>query len=226
MMSVSRKSVLAAIAEFDRAGRDAFLAWHGFRKSRYLLVYAGREYDSKAIFGVAVGYEQGETGETLPPSRFSGGVAHVKRWLARLGFAFRDARCWVVGLVSCSKAKLDTPAPARLLYSPSYVFARSVRWLEARCDEWFVLSAKHGLVEPDTVLAPYDETLAGASKQVRARWADRIREALRQRFAGRRVTYLLLAGSNYAFAVAGFEVEQPLKGMSTGARRRWLAQNT
>jgi len=138
------------------------------------------------------------------------------------------SRPLVVGLVSCSKRKLCRPAPARELYSPSYVFDRSVRYLERRCDEWWVLSARHGLVHPDEVLEPYDENLSGAPKTVREEWGARVRRALLERYEGRRIKLVLMAGKSYASFLEGleFEVEEPLRGLGTGHRRRWLSANT
>lgn len=132
----------------------------------------------------------------------------------------------LVGLVSCSKSKLTHPAPARELYSPSFVFDRSVRYVEKHCDEWLVLSAKHGLVDPDAVLEPYDETLSGAPKARRDEWAAEVREALQARYEGRKVKFILMAGRAYSGAVEGLDAEEPLKGMGTGFRRQWLAANT
>jgi predicted transcriptional regulator len=148
--------------------------------------------------------------------------------------ALLEGAAMTVGLVSCTKSKLDEAAPARELYSPSWVFTKSVEYVEERCDEWLVLSAKHGLVEPDEVIEPYDETLAGTKKATKDEWATRVREQLKARYEGKRVKFVLMAGESYAGAVEGIEqeawidakVEQPMKGMSTGFRRRWLAQNT
>jgi 5-methylcytosine-specific restriction protein A len=57
----SRTAVEAAIAEFDALGRDAFLAKYGFERARqYRLVHETREYDSKAIAGVAFGEQFGK----------------------------------------------------------------------------------------------------------------------------------------------------------------------
>lgn len=43
LADLTRDSVLAAIAECDRAGRPAFLSWHGYGPSTgYDLVYRGR----------------------------------------------------------------------------------------------------------------------------------------------------------------------------------------
>ena len=82
----SKQPVLAAIAEFDRLGRDRFLEKYGFGHSRsYWLVHDGRQYDSKAIVGAAHGYARPALGP-LKADEFSGGEAPVKRKLERLGF--------------------------------------------------------------------------------------------------------------------------------------------
>lgn len=85
-----RSAVLAAIAEFDTLGREAFLAKYGYGPSRsYFIVYAGRRYDSKAIAGVAVG-KQFPKANPLSAADFSGGEATVKAKLEQLGFAFES----------------------------------------------------------------------------------------------------------------------------------------
>lgn len=79
-------AVLAAMDEFDRIGRETFLARYGFGKSRkYLLVYNGKRYDSKAIAGAAHGYQHGVP---LEWRDFNGGVstASAATHLQRLGF--------------------------------------------------------------------------------------------------------------------------------------------
>ena len=82
----SRQAVLQAIEEFDRLGREAFLAKYGFGKARqYFLIHDGRRYDSKAILGVALGFQFPGLGP-LKPSEFSGGDATVKRKLEELHF--------------------------------------------------------------------------------------------------------------------------------------------
>ena len=82
----SRDAVLAAMREFDALGRDAFLATYGFGPAQaYLVRHEGREYDSKAIVGVAFGFQFPERGP-LKAAEFSGGEASVRRVLQRLGF--------------------------------------------------------------------------------------------------------------------------------------------
>jgi hypothetical protein len=84
----SSRAVQAALDEFVRIGREAFLAKHGFGPSRRYVVIdpkTGIEADSKAIVGVAFGYQHPQLGQ-LKPEDFSGGDATVAPLLQGLGF--------------------------------------------------------------------------------------------------------------------------------------------
>ncbi|WP_343449841.1 hypothetical protein [Micromonospora oryzae] len=84
LADVTRASVLAAVEEFDRLGRDVFLKSTGFGRSRaYYLDYQGNLYDSKAIIGYAHGVS---TGTAWGPADFSGGDKTVAQRLEALGF--------------------------------------------------------------------------------------------------------------------------------------------
>jgi 5-methylcytosine-specific restriction protein A len=85
----SRDAVKAAIEECDRLGRDNFLALYGFGRSiTYPLIFKGREYDSKAIAGVAYGKQ---FGTPMRASEFSGGVEGALPPLLKLGFKVRGS---------------------------------------------------------------------------------------------------------------------------------------
>ncbi|OHC75245.1 MAG: hypothetical protein A3G18_03165 [Rhodospirillales bacterium RIFCSPLOWO2_12_FULL_58_28] len=80
----NRSSIENAIAEFDKIGREAFLAKYGFREARfYFLKFNGRLYDSKAIVGAGMFHE---TGTQLLAGEFNGGKATVQRKLEELEF--------------------------------------------------------------------------------------------------------------------------------------------
>lgn len=84
----SPAAVQAALDEFVRLGRTAFLKHYGFGKSRDYLVCdprTGAQCDSKAIVGAAFGHQFPEEG-ALTPSDFSGGEATVVPKLQSLGF--------------------------------------------------------------------------------------------------------------------------------------------
>lgn len=79
-------AVHAAIDEFNALGGPAFLEKYGYGKARNLFVVRdGKLYDSKAIAGVAVGYQHPDRGP-LRSDEFSGGDATVRKVLEALGF--------------------------------------------------------------------------------------------------------------------------------------------
>jgi hypothetical protein len=84
----SPAAVQAALDEFIRLGRTAFLYRYGFGKSRDYLVrnpLTGDLCDSKAIVGAAFGFQYPDVGP-LKPADFSGGDATVVPKLRALGF--------------------------------------------------------------------------------------------------------------------------------------------
>jgi hypothetical protein len=132
-----------------------------------------------------------------------------------------------IGLVGCSKSKRTEPAAARDLYDPSALF-RGVRCLvERTCERWFVLSAKHGLVRPEQVLEPYDETLTRASRAARRRWAEWVLGQLEAELGADLSGYVFEAHAGSAYLdfglVRGIEerggrVDRPLDGLGLGRR--------
>jgi len=60
--------------------------------------------------------------------------------------------------VGCGKGKLDHATKARYLYTGS-LFRKANAYCIANYDEWFILSAKHGLLDPNDVIDPYDLSL-------------------------------------------------------------------
>jgi hypothetical protein len=135
----------------------------------------------------------------------------------------------MIGLVSCSDTKLSTPAPARELYT-STLFKKSLAYAESRCSTTYVLSAKHGLVALDKVLAPYDHKLERAAAPA---WANRVAGDLYLEH-GPNVELLVLAGDVYATPLFdelvftfGFKQPRfrfPLAGKQIGERLHWLTR--
>ncbi len=124
-------------------------------------------------------------------------------------------------LVSCSGPKLKNPAPARDLYT-SALFTKSRAWAEKNGSEWLILSALHGVVSPDTVVAPYDRTLTKMSKEERQAWTDKVLGQL-ERFRGSKVS--VLAGKHYRGWIPAFgPVGLPLNGLQLGERLAWLTK--
>lgn len=133
-----------------------------------------------------------------------------------------------VALISCSKSKGERRAPAAELYT-SYVFRKSVEYATRvlGIKEWAILSAKHGLVMPDRVTAPYDLTLSKMKPAARRAWAARVQKQIRAAYP-EGTHFVVLAGEFYLAGVPkeGYSYSLPLKGMGTGVRRSFLGKAT
>lgn len=79
-----------------------------------------------------------------------------------------------IGLISCTSKKLDHKAPAWKLYQPSPLFNKAWKYCTTRYDKTYILSAKHGLLSPETEIEPYDVTLNKMPRTDRAIWASEI----------------------------------------------------
>ena len=73
-------------------------------------------------------------------------------------------------LVSCSKTKQPFTCQAKSLYC-SPLFKAQRAFAEAVSGKWFILSAKHGLIKPDDIIKPYDQTLAKMTLYDQKIWA-------------------------------------------------------
>ena len=129
-------------------------------------------------------------------------------------------------LVSCVGKKGYRPVAAKDLYrSTWFVLARAL--VEREAAPWFILSAKYGLVHPDAVIAPYDETLNNMPVAVRRDWAERVKFQMDAKlpdaeevivFAGRRYREHIEDHLRTRFK----SVEVPMEGLRIGEQLRWL----
>jgi hypothetical protein len=133
-----------------------------------------------------------------------------------------------VALVSCVKMKDDRPMPAKDLYvSPWFRMARS--YVERNAQAWFILSAKHGLVDPETVIEPYELTLNDMSADERHEWSmSVIRQIAEKELCGD--TVMILAGKHYRQVLQGAlylryrDVQVPMGGLQLGEQLSWLSK--
>lgn len=145
----------------------------------------------------------------------------------------------IIVLIACSSSKLPHAAPARELYT-SVLFRKSLAYAEAlQPAALHVLSAKHGLVDADQVVEPYDLTLNAMRAAERERWGIRVTRALEQRYGTPvqgggvwppmgGVHFVILAGRTYrdpitpAIERAQSTWKAPLAGLYIGQQIAWL----
>ena len=129
-------------------------------------------------------------------------------------------------LVSCVSKKRRHPAPAKGIYqSPWFNLARA--WVEREGAPWYILSAKYGLVHPDTEIAPYDETLNKMGVAQRRDWAARIEIQMDETLPNANEV-VVFAGLRYRENLNDYlqhrfkTVKVPMEGLRIGQQLSWL----
>jgi hypothetical protein len=131
-------------------------------------------------------------------------------------------------LVACCGAKLDRPAPAGDLYQ-SQLFLKAKQYAETNGDAWYILSAEHGLLAPDQLVAPYDKTLNDMSIIARLNWSANVAHQLVWRGLDR-CQLTVLAGEKYCGFIDYLPVHtiatttRPLWRMGIGQQLQWLTR--
>ena len=133
-----------------------------------------------------------------------------------------------IGLVSCVKTKRDHLAIPKELYTSSY-FEKMRSYAERNHDDWWILSAKHGLLEPDgDPIEPYDATLTSATVAEKRAWAETVADQLDT--AGlltSNMTLVFHAGKDYYEELLPLIQEQvdsidiPTEGLGIGETLAW-----
>lgn len=134
-----------------------------------------------------------------------------------------------VALVGCGKQQADEKTAAKDLYSSDY-FQKKRAWAEKHADDWFILSAKHGVVDPDAIIAPYDRGIQELSDDEQRQWGEHVVETIRNSWDTENVEAVMLAGRGYREPVeqAGLgdvvaRVRSPFEGTAgIGEQIAWL----
>ena len=129
-------------------------------------------------------------------------------------------------MISCVSKKLSHPANAQDLYvSPLFrLNLKYARKLEP--DAIYILSAKHGLLDLDGEIEPYDLTLNEMPARKVQAWAEHVLEQLKERADLGKDHFVLLAGQKYrkflAPKFASYEV--PMQGLTIGRQLQFLIE--
>lgn len=135
-----------------------------------------------------------------------------------------------VGLVACCGEKLGEKCAAHTLYQ-SPLFRKASAYASKHYREWFILSAKYGLVAPEDVIEPYDMTLKNQDETHLIKWGYMVRDKLMETarkgekrcntgsnslmFCG--ALFYMHAGADYCDPLEGkVPMEYPMRGMGIG----------
>lgn len=134
------------------------------------------------------------------------------------------------GLVGCVKSKLRVPSAAQDLYV-STLFRGRCGYVERSCEQWFIMSAKYGLILPQQIVAPYDATLKTASPEQRREWSKKVVMSLQETIGPvKGHVFEVHAGAEYrdfglvqGLEVLGAQVENPVENRGLGQQLAFYA---
>lgn len=134
-----------------------------------------------------------------------------------------------IGLISCTKSKRDDSAQPKNLYMESPLFRKARAYAERVHDDWYVLSAKHYLLDPDgSPIDPYEETLTTATVDQRREWAQTVFDQLSTNgLLEPETTLVIHAGKAYYEPLLSLLedepvwIEIPTKGLQIGNTLAW-----
>ena len=142
-------------------------------------------------------------------------------------------------LIACSSKKLNRRAQAKDLYTGSLFKLSWAYALNERPDKIYILSALHGLLDPETDIDPYNIALSrppnsDSSSPVKVltakekkQWGNQVIATLSTVADLRRDKFIILAGKEYIKPLADnlLYLQDPLKGLNRGKRLAFLSQS-
>ena len=131
-----------------------------------------------------------------------------------------------IAIISCSKTKRAGVHKAQDLYT-SLRFNLSWEYANKHFDCVYILSAKHGLLDPETRIRDYNFSMAEMSAEERRSWSRRVAVTLEE-YTSPSDELSFFCGIPYREHVIalltekGFSCESPLRGLPFGRQTQWL----
>ncbi|MEN6385912.1 MAG: DUF6884 domain-containing protein [Phycisphaerales bacterium] len=129
-------------------------------------------------------------------------------------------------LISCVKTKLAIATKAKDLYT-SDLFRKNYQYaLTLDPDMIFILSAKYGLLSPETMIEPYEMTLNTMKLADRKRWSTIVLNELSKHTDLKNDKFVFLCGQKYReFLLSDMcNYEIPMEGLTNGRQKQWLKE--
>ncbi|WP_084555356.1 DUF6884 domain-containing protein [[Phormidium ambiguum] IAM M-71] len=135
-----------------------------------------------------------------------------------------------IGLIACVSKKRKETSPASELYISQW-FKAAKKYILSMEIDYFILSAKHGILHPTQTIEPYDQSLYHLSALEHRQWSEIVVKQLIA-IAPPPAELIILAGKRYRQGIveplqkAGYNITIPLQGLGIGKQLQWLAANT
>ncbi|MBD2560709.1 MULTISPECIES: DUF6884 domain-containing protein [Nostoc] len=135
-----------------------------------------------------------------------------------------------ITIVACAKSKNNQPSYAKELYK-SLWFIKARAYVEQQKWDWYIISAKYGLLHTDKLIEPYELTLNNMKATERRQWSEKVFKEILQ-VLPEKGTVRFFAGKKYReylvplLQEVGYTVEIPLRGLGIGQQLAWFSNST
>ena len=102
----------------------------------------------------------------------------------------------MIALIGCVKQKQNIACYACKMYT-SPLFKKSYAYALKHTQKIYILSAKYGLLSPNTIILPYNETLKAKTEHEKKAWAAKVYAQMQKEGISPKDQILFLCGENY-----------------------------
>lgn len=100
--------------------------------------------------------------------------------------------------IACTKKKQGYPCKAKEMYRPSQLFRGGWKYAESlKPDAIYILSAKYGLLNPETIIEPYEKTLITEKDAQIRQWSIMVADQIKKEGINRMDHAVFLCGKPY-----------------------------
>lgn len=137
-----------------------------------------------------------------------------------------------IAFINCSKEKRKGTWPAGLIYDESDLFKKSKSYVKSQAfDQYYILSAKFGLLHPEDVIESYNVALKDFKKAELMEWASKVNEQLKERVPDMTEAHFYTSEDYCRYLIPllegrGIKVTRYLEGLSIGRKLSWYKNNT
>tara|TARA_R100001594_G_scaffold150647_1_gene213059 strand:+ start:5412 stop:5819 length:408 start_codon:yes stop_codon:yes gene_type:complete len=131
-----------------------------------------------------------------------------------------------IALISCVSKKLQGAHKAKDIYI-SPLFKKSKIYAEKHYDDYYILSARYGLLHKNKIINSYNLTLNNMNNKKKQIWSVLVAKQIKQ-YIKTNNKLIILAGSNYYKNLVKYiphNYQIIMKGMSIGQRLQYLGNN-
>ena len=136
-----------------------------------------------------------------------------------------------LGLISCTKKKLDHRCKAFEMYSASNLFRKAYAYCTKKYDSVAILSAKYHLLYPWEEIEPYNVTLKDMNVDQVKKWSDSVFQEFLIKFSLNDIDAVYFhAGKRYReylipmLEKMNLKCEVPLKNLGIGRQLEWYCE--